>query len=77
MPAETVAEALERALADAGLTSAEVTVAEIYQLSPAESSVIIDEMVAGAEFPMVLVGERVACTGAVDLQAVLEATARA
>ncbi len=77
MPAETVTEALERALADAGLGPAEVTIAEIYQLSPAESTVIIDEMVAGAEFPMVLVGERVACTGTVDLQAVLEATARA
>lgn len=74
MPVDMLAKMLEESLSSAGVGPAEVITAEIYQLSPQASTVVIDEMVAGAAFPMVLVGDRVVCTGGVDLPAVLEAT---
>lgn len=76
MPAEWFVSAIEERLAAAGKADTQVITAEIYQLTPGESTVVIDEMVAGSEFPMVVVGDRVVCTGGVDLQAVLEASTR-
>jgi len=75
MPADWLVRTVEDRLAQEGIGPAEVVAAEIYELSPEQTTAILDEMVGGAPFPMVLVGERVVCTGGVDLEAVLEAAA--
>lgn len=49
-----------------------VVVAEtsLYHLAGAERDAAIDALVGGAELPLVLVGDRVACTGSFDLDAI-------
>lgn len=42
----------------------------LYHLAGAERDAAIDALVGGAELPLVLVGDRVACTGSFDLDAV-------
>lgn len=73
MPADYLVSTLEAGLTEAGIGPAEVSAAEIYQLLPEETTAVIDEMVAGSQFPMVLVGDRVVCTGGVDLQVIIGA----
>ncbi len=42
----------------------------LYHLAGADRDVAIDALVGGAELPLVLVGDRVACAGSFDLDAI-------
>lgn len=52
---------------------AEVLQADLYALGDAERAVALDAIVAGVESPFVIVGDRLACSGNVDIGAVAEA----
>lgn len=45
----------------------------LYHLAGAERGAAIDALVGGAELPLVLVGDRVACSGALDVEAIASA----
>ena len=70
-PVETLVRVLEQALAEAGVTAAEVVSSDIWELPPEMSVPIVDKMVEGRGFPMVLAGNRVVCTDGVDSAAVV------
>ncbi|MDO8880564.1 MAG: hypothetical protein Q7W44_07180 [Coriobacteriia bacterium] len=42
----------------------------LYHLAGTERTAAVDVLVSGAELPLVLVGDRVACTGSLDPDAV-------
>lgn len=74
MPSTWRAHVIEEHLQASGI-SATVVERDIYALSGDERHAVLDAMVReGADAPMVVVGGRVACTGGIDLEAVLEAT---
>ena len=62
---------LEQALAEAGVASAEVVSGDIWELPPEMSVPVVDKMVEGLGFPMVIAGNRVVCTDGVDPAAVV------
>lgn len=55
---------------------AELAETDLSDLADAERTSVIDAMVAGADLPMVLVGDEVVCTDGVDAPAVVAAAAR-
>jgi hypothetical protein len=77
MPTEWFVNIVERAITSAGITQADVSGCELYDLEPAAMHSVMDQVVAGHEFPMVLVGNRVACVGGVNADAVLDAIGQA
>jgi len=62
---------LEKGLAEAGVAAVEVVAGDMWELPPEMSTPIVDKMIEGAGFPMVLAGSRVVCTDGVDLQTVV------
>lgn len=73
MPSAWRVHVLEQRIREAGFT---VTVGEcdVYALEPGDRTRVVDLIVAEqAEFPMVLVGDTIACHGTVDVDAVLRA----
>ncbi len=72
MPTEPLAATLEQGLTAACADFIEVVEAGLGELPQDAVTAVVDEMVAGSQFPIVLVGARVACVGGVDLQAVLQ-----
>lgn len=71
MPAEGLVALVEEKLRAADIGSVEVVSAELYDLAGQASIAVVDEMVVGSDFPMVLVADRVVCTGDVDLDAIV------
>lgn len=75
MPTEWFVSVLQRALDAAGVAEVQVESADLYELPQASITAVVDEMVTGSEFPMVLVDDRVVCVGGVRPEAVLGALA--
>ena len=73
MPTEWLVGMLREGLAGAGLDAGEITADDLWGLPGHLSTPVVDEMVAGHDFPMVIVGDRVVCVGGVDVDSVVEA----
>ena len=71
MPVEWLVRTVEDGLAKAGVDSAEVVASDLWELPAEMSTPIVDEMLAGHGFPMVLAGERVVCFDGIDLDAIV------
>lgn len=71
MPAEQLVTMIEQRLAAADLGPVEVVAAELFDLAGQASTAVVDEMIFGSDFPMVLVADSVVCTGSVDFDAIL------
>lgn len=72
MPAEMLVRSLEAGISKAGVTTAEVVAGDLWELPHEMSTPVVDEMVAGQGFPMVLVDKRVVCVGGIDVDAVVK-----
>lgn len=77
-PREVLARTLKAGLSAAAVEVADIRagdMGELSELPDAARHAVLDEIVAGSDFPMVVVGERVACVGGVDVSAVVAALA--
>jgi len=72
MPAEVLVRSLEAGISKAGVTTAEVVAGDLWELPREMSTPVVDEMIAGHGFPMVLLGERVVCMDGIDVDAVVK-----
>ena len=75
MPIGLQAERLEQQLRSRGLTRFSVSTPDLYDLDGADRDVALDAIVEGRPSPYVLIGGRLVCSGAVEIDAVLEALA--
>ena len=75
MPVSTQMERLRTALEPSFAGRASVLGVDLYTLEGVERGLVLDAMVAGDPSPFVLVNGSLACTGAVDVKAVLGALA--
>lgn len=73
MPADVLVRTLEAGMIEAGITSAEVVAGDLWELPPERSKPVVDSMLEGHGFPMVLANERVVCVDGVDVQTVVSA----
>ena len=73
MPADMLVETLEAGIAKAGITSAKVVAGDLWELPPEKSGPVVDSMMEGHGFPMVLAGECVVCVDGVDVATVVSA----
>jgi hypothetical protein len=75
MPAGWHLAALHAALKSTGVADVDVAESDIYGLPPKAASSVVDKMVTGGEFPMVIIDDDVVCEGGVDAGAVAQALA--
>ena len=72
MPAEILIGSIEKGLAEAGITSAEVVSGDLWKLPREMNQPCVDEMVTGKGFPMVMVDDRVVCVDGIDVDAIIQ-----
>ncbi len=73
MPVEYLVNTLKGGLAAAGIDWVEVVPGDMWELPPEVTTPVIDEVMAGHDFPMVLVDNRIACMNGIDVEAVVQA----
>jgi len=75
MPLGLQAERLEQQQRARGLTRFAVSTPDLYDLNGVDREVALDAIIEGRPSPFVLVGGRLVCAGAVEVDAVMDALA--
>jgi hypothetical protein len=70
MPLQWRLHVLEAQLKERTVRPIRVAETSLYHLAGVERGAAIDALVGGATLPLVLVGDRVACTGSLDADAI-------
>ena len=72
VPDEIIVGSLAAGLTKAGITSAEVVAEDMWELPPEMTTPVVDEMIAGHDFPMVMIDKRVICMDGINVDAVVK-----